>query len=254
MGKSERFTSKSGVALASEFRDNLIVDRYDPVFCTMRASKLKHMCSENSEDVVTWNTFRSLRQVDPVVWLHELTGRCLPDNVTLSNTRVSVHLWLDVNPPTSLLETGDEGVSEIDIVLESPEWVWFVEAKYKSDISTGTTTRPERDQLLRNIDVGSYYAGVRDFYFSLLILSDKRSRRGVEVIQKYQDLEEPRSLLAGHRPDGLPNLQAVSLMRWQDIFETLEVASTRASRPGEQIWAKQAADWMRDKGLGKRAA
>ena len=254
MSPLQRFTSKSGVSIASEFRDNLIIDRYDPVFATMRASKLKHMCSENSEDVVTWNAFTSMKQVDPSVWLPELARLGLPDGVTLSTSRVCVRLWLDVSPPASLLEMGDEGVSEIDIAIESPEWVWFIEAKYKSDISSRTTTRPERDQLLRNIDVGSYYAGVRNFYFSLLILSHKRSPKGVEAIERYRDIDIARSSLAEHRRDGLKNLRAISLMSWQDICATLEACGKNAVHADEMAVARRAADWMRSKGLCPRLA
>ena len=41
--------SPSGVQIAADFRDNLIIDRYDPVFAGMRASKLKHLRSADSE-------------------------------------------------------------------------------------------------------------------------------------------------------------------------------------------------------------
>jgi hypothetical protein len=44
-------------------------------------------------------------------------------------------------------------------VIEASTWVWFIEAKLTSDASTGKTTRPDRNQILRNIDVGSYHAG-----------------------------------------------------------------------------------------------
>jgi len=48
--------------------------------------------------------------------------------------------------------------------------VWFIEAKFRSDVSERTTNNPERDQVIRNPDVGTWYAGVRHFYFSLLLL------------------------------------------------------------------------------------
>ena len=91
--------SKSGVRVADDFRDNLIIDRYDPVFVSMRASKLKHLCSENSEDVVTWNVFRSLRQIDPAAWLPKLVRRGLPGLQPLPAARVTVSLWVAANPP-----------------------------------------------------------------------------------------------------------------------------------------------------------
>ena len=60
-------TTKSGVRVSNDFRDNLIIDRYDQVFATMRGLKLRHLHSADSEDAVTWNVFRSLRQIDPTV-------------------------------------------------------------------------------------------------------------------------------------------------------------------------------------------
>lgn len=42
--------SPSGAWIAEDFRSNLIIDRYDPVFAAMLASKIKHLRSVNSED------------------------------------------------------------------------------------------------------------------------------------------------------------------------------------------------------------
>jgi hypothetical protein len=65
----------SGVFEADDFRDNLIIDRYDPCFAAMRPKKITHLRSENSEDAVSWNVFRSLRQVSPGAWLPLLAQR-----------------------------------------------------------------------------------------------------------------------------------------------------------------------------------
>jgi hypothetical protein len=241
--------SSSGVRISADFRDNLIIDRYDPIFVSMRASKIKHFRSENSEDAVTWNVFRSLRQVDPASWLPSLVQRGFPE-VTLSNARVAVNLWVSVAPPSSLLDTGDEGASEIDVVIESPEWVWFVEAKYRSDISTGTTTRPDRDQIIRNIDVGSYYAGVRRFYFSLLIAKEQHSRAGVETARKYSsDFALVRNALKNHRPDGLANLRGIGILTWHDLVSVLADARSTCRRDDERGYADRAIKWLESKGF-----
>jgi hypothetical protein len=100
-----------------------------------------------------------------------------------TDLKAVVKLWQSVPPPIGLLDGGDEEHSEIDVVIEASTWVWFIEAKYKSDISPRTTTRPERDQIIRNVDVGSYYAGVRTFSFSTLIAAEKFSAKGVERIE-----------------------------------------------------------------------
>jgi hypothetical protein len=77
--------SASGVRLSDNFRDNLIIDRFDPVLRAMRASKRKHMQSENSEDVLTWNVFRTLRQIDPAMWLPVLAGEAMSTQNSSTN-------------------------------------------------------------------------------------------------------------------------------------------------------------------------
>lgn len=253
MSDNPHRSSPSGVRIAADFRDNLIIDRYDPVFASMRAGKLEHLRSENSEDAVTWNVFRSLRQIEPQAWLPELLRVGIPgSNVTLTNP-IAVALWNTVAPPPSLVALGAEGDSEIDVIIESPAWVWFIEAKYQSDISTKTTVRPMRDQVLRNIDVGSYYAGVRSFFFSLLIRDESRSPLGADAVSRYADLITPRSLLTDHRPDGLTNLKAVTLLTWQDLGGVLQSARASSRRADECGYADRALSWMHDKGLVRGA-
>jgi hypothetical protein len=242
-------TTKSGVRIAADFRQNLIIDRWDPVFASMRASKRKHLHSVNSEDAVTWNVFRSLRQIAPTVWLPDLFATAFRGH-TLSHTEhATVELWKTVEPPLALLLDMDEGESEIDVVIQTPSVVWFIEAKLGSDISTRTTTRSARDQVLRNIDVGSYWAGTRKFYFSLLIADARRSQGGVTAIQAYADLAKPRELLAAHRPDKLANLSGVSLLSWVQLCEVLADAAEDATNEDERVYAERALQWMRTRGL-----
>jgi hypothetical protein len=246
--------SKSGVRLWNDFRDNLVIDRYDPCLARMRASKRKHLKSENSEDALTWNAFRSLRQVNPSFWVKLLADRAFQASAGPSGTDdVTTSLWPFVPPPLALLSGGDEGDSEIDVVLEAPHWVWFIEAKYKSDASSGTTTRPDRDQILRNLDVGSHYAGVRRFYFSLLIGDSKQSRIGSSAVTKYSDRAALRAAL-GHRRDTLENIAAVGVLRWTDIAAVLHEASCNAPREDERHFPKIALAWLEEKGIKPMAA
>jgi hypothetical protein len=249
MNPDEGHLSPSGVFIAADFRANLIIDRYDPVFADMRVSKLKHLRSANSEDAVTWNVFRSLRQMGPEAWLPALWQHGFPSLKCPEDLKVVVKLWESVPPPLGLLADGDEGASEIDVIVEAPTWVWFVEAKYRSDISIGTTTRPNRDQVLRNIDVGSYYAGVRQFFFSLLISSEARSPEGVKRVREYNDLSIPRARLQAHRPDGLPNVKAIGQLTWKDLEHVLSEASRAAQRDDERAYATRAVAWLRERVL-----
>ena len=242
-------TTKSGVRVSDDFRDNLIIDRYDQVFATMRGLKLRHLRSENSEDAVTWNVFRSLRQIDPAVWLPKLARRGLQGAEPPPAVGTVLSLWLSVSPPPALLIGGDEGNSEIDVAIEGPSWVWFIEAKYRSDIETRTKTRPGRDQVLRNIDVGSYYPGTRDFFFSLLVVSPETSPLGAAAVAEYSDFSETRALLQAHRSDRLTNLRAVTLLTWSDMAAVLTDARDSVVRVDEQHYADRALEWMQVKGL-----
>jgi hypothetical protein len=249
----EGHLSPSGVWVAADFRSNLIIDRYDPVFADMRASKLRHLRSVNSEDAITWNVFRSLRQIAPNVWIPLLWSRAFDRVPVPADLNACVVLWRSVPPPLGLLAGGDEGDSEIDVVIESPTWVWFLEAKHRSDISTGTTTRPDRDQVLRNLDVGTHYAGVRQFFFSLLVSSDSRSPLGVQRVREYADLAVPRERLRSHRPDGLQNLGGVSELTWRALGDVLAEASASAPRHDERAYATRALTWLRERGVAPLA-
>src|SRR5712692_9949202 len=243
--------SPSGVRIAKDFRSNLIIDRYDPVFADMRASKLKHLRSANSEDAVTWNVFRSLRQIAPDAWLPSLWRAAFPTTLMSKDLRATVKRWESVPPPLGLLADGDEGASEIDVVIETASWVWFLEAKYRGDISTGTTTRPGRDQILRNLDVGTYYAGVRRFSFALLISSEQRSPIGARTLREYSDFGIARGKLATHRPDGLANLYSIGQITCLQLAEVLENAEREAPREDERAYAIRAAAWLRQRLLSQ---
>ena len=240
-------TTTSGVFVADNFRDNLIVDRYDPVFVGMRASKLRHMRSANSEDVVSWNVFRTLRQISPALWVPRLMSSAVGQSPSDDLESTTTELWVNAAPPPALLRDGDEGISEIDIVLENPHWVFFIEAKLTSDISTGTTTRPERDQILRNIDVGSFYAGVRDFYFALLVRDYERSPKGVAMIREYADHSKLQARLP-HRADGLANVRATGLLTWSHLATVLESLSESGSSLDTQCSAR-CLEWLQDHGI-----
>jgi hypothetical protein len=93
MNSEEGHLSPSGVRIAADFRTNLIIDRYDPVFADMRASKLKHLRSANGEDAVTWNVFRSLRQIAPETWLPNIWQHAFPSIKCPTDLKAVVRLW-----------------------------------------------------------------------------------------------------------------------------------------------------------------
>ena len=239
----------TGVFVADNFRTNLIVDRYDPYLLSMRGAKTEAMRSENSEDVLTWNVFRSLAQVDPSIWVPLLFGRSFRTAVPARHL-VTLQLWKCLEPPPALrLFQRDEGESEVDVLIESEAFVWVIEAKYRSDISERTTNNPERDQVLRNLDVGSWHAGVRDFYFSLLVLDAAMAARGAALAEKYRASRNEVVEKLPHRPDGLQNLRGIGLLRWSDCAAVLEESAMSAGQDNERVVATRAVEWLRGKGI-----
>lgn len=237
--------SKSGVDVKDDFRENLILDRYDPVFFSMRGSKLGHMRSENSEDVVTWNVFRSLSKLDPKEWFPDMFARSFGRWVALPSRGVVIDLWRVAPPPPGIREhQSDEGDSEIDIVIENEELVWYIEAKFKSDISLKTTANAQRDQVLRNIDVGSWHAAPRDFYFSLLVLDRSRSPEGVHRVEQYSGKAGLPKELLKHRPDGVANFKGASVITWREMEGVLRAAESKLLNHDEKAIASSAVDYL----------
>lgn len=149
----------------------------------------------DSEDVLTWNLFATLKRCQSdclTLWLRT----CFAEASSLPKfDEAQIHLWPGrQRPPTYpppperekwlreqhhqspiplFRDWADkkgrmEGRTEIDVAIENDEALIFVEAKYLSDISDGVTYDPWRDQIVRCVDVGSYHAGKRAFFFVLL--------------------------------------------------------------------------------------
>jgi hypothetical protein len=252
--------SKTGVFEYDDFRDNLLIDKYNPILSSMRSMKTKHLRSENSEDAITWNVFKSLQQINPQFWYSELIAKGinqtkyslkqlvptdqLPHNLT-------INLWETIKPPSTLLDNQLEGPTEVDVIIESEDFVWLIEAKFKSDISTKTTHNHSRNQVLRNIDVGSHYAKGKDFYFSLLILEDSISPIGVSAVETYsRELTSNAAQFESqflHRSDHLSNVQGITVLYWHHFVEIFKNGMKELEDDFEQLIAARAFHWMTEK-------
>ncbi|AZU61844.1 hypothetical protein [Neobacillus mesonae] len=220
--------TKSGVFIFDSYKDNIIIDKYNRVFLKMRAHKLDAIRSENSEDAVTWNVFRTLQKIDPELWLPELFQVSFQEKRHDIIKDMKISLWKKFNQPASLEQP--EGMTEVDVMLENDRFVWFMEVKYKSDISMGTTHDAHRNQILRNIDIGSNYAGHKDFYFSLLILDEKFTPKGKMLMDSYMN---ERFLDYG-------NLKGISLITFKDVRNLFSFCEEQVQYEDEQYLARLA--------------
>jgi hypothetical protein len=96
--------------------------------------------------------------------------------------------------------------------------------------------------------VGSWYAGVRDFYFSLLILDEQHSPEGMHFVSKYDTNRDWISTELPYRADGLRNLKGISVFRWQEIADGFKGCANTA-REDEKGYATKALNWLEGKGI-----
>ncbi|GHV79093.1 hypothetical protein AGMMS49944_08840 [Spirochaetia bacterium] len=240
-------TSKSGVKIYDNFRENLIISRYDNQFVNMRGKKIECLKSSNSEDALTWNYFKSLREINPEAWLPKLFEYSFGNGYNYPLDNIGIYLWKNISAPPSITEIQkDEGDSEIDIIIESNQFVWFLEAKYTSDISLNTKNNENRDQIIRNIDVGSYYAGVKDFYFSLIYFDENKSKLGIGKVAEYKNLKtaELKKILP-HRHDSLENIKGIGYLKWIDLFKN----KIKINNPCEEDIYDKLCDYIENLGI-----
>ncbi|HWK21457.1 MAG TPA: hypothetical protein VNS08_00340 [Ureibacillus sp.] len=236
--------SQTDVTLQEHFRDSLLIDRFDPQLEFWRKHKLEKSQSESNEDAIVWNVFRTFNQIDRKLWVEQLFFKAFHQELAHPTEHIEMKLWKTIHPPKSL--PIKEAKSEIDIVIESDTFVWFIEAKYKSDISLASDPHSNRDQVLRNIDIGTNYARKRDFYYSLLILDKYNSPIGFRMVNEYKDSIGKIVDLLLHRQE-LTNLKNISVFQWKEIQSLFKTVYLYSKNKYERYIADQVSYWLYDK-------
>jgi hypothetical protein len=215
--------------------------------------------SPDSEDLLTWNTFRPLADVRPLSrWLLPIFQKGLGstfvgfsrgileekdlDEATLKfwcgrTTREYFppkehHQWLKGRLESSKVlkhrervKVGRrlEGPTEVGLVVETPKILAFIEAKHLSDIDCQTSYDPYRDQISRNLDVGSYQAekkGKKFFFFLLTPDYHERSRLYWYKMRDYmEDPERIREKLPYRSIDFEELSRSIGWILWKDVIE-----------------------------------
>ena len=92
--------------LASDFRNQLIIDRYSSVLSRLPLRRQAAMAGAGSRSAEIWNVFRTLAQLDPSLWLPRLlaVGRLrLPFAASDLEAGVGLTLWKRIKPPPERL-------------------------------------------------------------------------------------------------------------------------------------------------------
>jgi hypothetical protein len=193
---------------------------------------LPRICSENSEDAQTWTHFSPLLSMVPQqkgnwlkAFLEESTKRKTKQDSVRTLRHAKLLFWrgkkaepIYGSPPNLGCP---EGNTEVDLTILAEKVIIFVEAKYRSDISMHTTHCPNRDQIIRDVDVGSYYAWNKglDFYFVLITSSGCRKSR--KLLKYYLDNPQEIANRLSHRTDIPKKIEQIThnmgLITWNQI-------------------------------------
>lgn len=155
-----------------------------------------------SEDVVLSNVFGVVKNLAPwaalMLWLRAVTG------LETRNSEWSIEFWQKQPRP---IGPGAEGSTVVDLVIESSDTLVFVEVKMDAPASARTTHDPNRNQLVRNLDVGFSRAAGSGRQFALVFITP--------------DLVEPalvRVVRSGSGPfpsnPGVPPSQILACLHW----------------------------------------
>jgi hypothetical protein len=116
-----------------------------------------------------------------------------------------------------------EGPTEVDLVIETPKILTFIEAKYTADIDCKTSYDPFRDQITRNLDVGSYQAekGGKKFFF-ILLTAEYYERSRLFWYRMQECMKDPDSIKerVPYRSINFEELSKnIGWVLWRDVIE-----------------------------------
>lgn len=227
--------------LHEHFRESLLIDKFHPQLEYWRKSKLEKSQGESREDAMVWNVFRTLDQIDRKLWVEQLFYKAFLEEFSYSTEQIQIKLWKKIRSPKSL--PGYEQKSDIDIIIETDTFVWFIQALYKTDIPFPTDNHRGRDEIIRNIDGGTNYARNRDFYFSLLILDKYHSPIGFRLANEYKNSESKVRELLPHRLE-LPFPKGISVIHWHEVQTLIKTVYLYSKNKYERFIADQVSYWL----------
>ena len=224
--------SDTDVKVFVNFKDNLIVDPNDPLIASQARNcpysrgivkGLSYLGSEDSEDAMTWNVFKTLEKSNPESWFSEIFPQIILDKDEQFIAPM-LKFWDKFFPP--LLRSIPEGSTQVDLAIETSNKLIFIEAKYNADISKNTKHDPNRDQIIRSIDVGSWAAKKRakEFYFILLTL--KTNTYSIDKLHYYKS--NPSNIIdeiGSYRrdiKDYVALCENINVIYWDQILTSLQ--------------------------------
>ena len=192
------------------------------------AEGLPKVLSENSEDARTWHYFSPLLRDEPqrsrvlTQLIRQSFFGAAPPQVFKDIPAAKLEFWPKLPPPPSRPQA--EGDSEPDVMITlGKSAVILVEAKCHSGVSEFTKFDRKRDQVIRLIDVGSWYARQHGFdcvCFLVLQYGDAQTN-AEKIVSRYAGQPEAIQKALPYRDDLTEGefsrlAGALAYVRWPD--------------------------------------
>ena len=192
------------------------------------AEGLPKVLSENSEDARTWYYFSPLLSDEPqrtrvlTQLLRQSFFAAVPPQVFKDIPAATLQFWPKLPPPPSRPRV--EGEAEPDLLIRlGQSAVVFVEARRHAGVSEFTTFDRDRDQVIRLIDAGSWYAREQGYECScVLVLQYGDAQINAEkIVNRYAGQPETIRKALPYRDDLTEDdfrqlARALAFVRWPD--------------------------------------
>ena len=211
--------SKGNSGAVVNYRDNLLVPEniiWPPIEIVSRLYKSEHISdfdesfqselqkelgyytnlqSINSEDALTWSLFGYISKQDNETrtkFVNELLEKLNFDN---NQKKSVINLWTRIPHP----DTFGRGGPEIDVFIQSEEYIFLIECKYKSEIGKNQGKEKNKDQLQ--------------------IRSEWCNKIGKKIFPKHKFIV----LLIGEEKPEFPLDESVKFISWDELskFESI---------------------------------
>jgi len=199
-----------------------------------------------SEHVLVSNVFGVLKNLPQKIVLRELLKKIIGKEIDQKNfSKVKYHFWRKFPAPKGL----KEGFTEVDTVIEFQDNVIFIESKYLSEESKGTTHEKDRNQLIRNLDIANIYSKknqVKNFYVIYLTCEKDEPK----IVQDIRNGNIISKLSLETKPEEIND--KIYWASFKDISDILSgLALSRAFYPTELNFVRDLLDYLCKKGIAE---